>query len=324
MNKESFYIFSEPERVDQNRLMDYLGVFAEACGEYYLPPISFAGLGHMRSASPQHGSCLVFRRNMLVRAYRSGALSKGDLRCSAMDFLTFGNAFFEIRRNGVGGVTGLSYVPTINMRVLTDGKGYRQLLKDGNHVDFSQSEMLCLREHDPIQQIYGMPDWLGGMQSVLLNEDATLFRRKYFKNGCHLGYIFYTNDAKMTPEQEESIKTKLQEGTGAGNFRTMFVSIPNGSEKAIQIIPIGDISQRDEFTAIKNLSAADVREAHRVPPILMGVVPEGSGSLGDPIKVEQVYTQTEVAAMVQTYEELNDYLPRHLQLKFELEKDNAE
>lgn len=324
MSDVSLYSFGDPEPVNVSRMLDYLGVFPDTGGDYYLPPVQLAGLGQLRCACVQHGSCLVFRRNMAARAYRDGALSRSDLRKSLMDFLTFGNAYFEIRRNGFGAVTGLDYVPSINMRVLTGNRGFRQLLKGGDHRDFTHDEMLQLQEHDTNQQIYGLPDWLAGMQPVLLNQDATLFRRRYFKNGCHLGYIFYTNDAKMTQEQADAVKTQIESGKGAGNFRTMFVSIPGGSEKAIQVIPIGNIGQQDDFANIKNLSAADVREAHRVPPVLLGIVPQGTGSLGDPIKLEKVYTATEVAAVAQLYETLNEVLPPKLKLKFDYEVKNDE
>lgn len=320
----SIYSFGEPEPMESSRILDFLGVFPESTGEYYLPPVEFGGLSRLRYACGQHGSCLVFRRNMAARAYKGGALSIGDLRKSVMDFLTFGNAFFEIRRNGFGAITGLDYVPTINMRVRTGERGFRQMLKGGEYRDLEPDAILQLQEHDTNQQVYGVPDWLGGMQSVLLNEDATIFRRKYYKNGCHLGYIFYTNDAKMTDEQADEIRAKIESGKGAGNFKTMFVSIPGGSEKAIQIHKIGEIGQNDSFTDVKNLSAADVREAHRVPPVLMGIVPQGTSSLGDPIKVEQVYTATEVAAIAQTYEGLNQHLPARLRLKFDYEGKNYE
>jgi len=315
-NKESFYAFGEPEPVTGARIFDYLGVFTDAYGDYYLPPISLLGLSQMRFANPQHGSCIVFRRNMAARSYIDGGLPMADFRRCITDYLTFGNAYIELIKNRLGQIIGLRHLPGLNMRVLAGQKGYRQLLKKGEYIDFTPDEVLQVKEYDTTQDIYGVPDWLGGMQSALLGEDATLFRRKYFKNGCHLGFIFYTNDPKMTPQQEEQIKDKLRSGKAAGNFRTMFISIPNGAEKAIQILPIGDISQKDEFTSIKNISANDVREAHRVPPVLMGIVPQGTGSLGDPEKTERVYTATEVAGLTQAFAALNEGLPANLQFKF--------
>ncbi|SEP34652.1 hypothetical protein SAMN02787149_106275 [Pseudomonas sp. Snoq117.2] len=40
-----------------------------------------------------------------------------------------------------------------------------------------------------------MLEWLAAMQSALLNESTTLFRRKYCSNGSHAGFIFYMIDA---------------------------------------------------------------------------------------------------------------------------------
>ncbi len=317
MSEESvFFSFGEPESVVNSPIASVFNSTLAECGEYFIPPVQLSGLGKMRQANAQHGSCIVFRRNMAAKAYQGGGLSMADFRKSITDFLSFGNAYIEVVRNRLGKVVELVHVSALNMRVRTKSRGYRLLLKGNKYIDFEPNEIIHIKEYDTSQEVYGLPDWLGGLQAIFLNEDATLFRRKYFKNGCHLGYIFYMNDAKMTPSQEDSIKRQLKEGKGAGNFRTMFINIPNGAKDAIQIMPIGDISQKDEFKNIKSLSAADVREAHRVPPLLMGVIPEGSSSLGDPIKVYNVYQATEVAALSQVYEAINEQLPQNLQLKF--------
>ena len=120
----------------------------------------------------------------------------------------------------------------------------------------------------------------------------------------------------MPPAARTKLEEKFREGKGVGNFKSSYIHIPNGTEKAIQIIPIGDISQKDEFANIKNISANDVLTAHRVPPVLMGIVPQGNSSLGDPEKIERVYIRTEVRAICQPFEDLNDRLPKGLRLKF--------
>ena len=48
----------------------------------------------------------------------------------------------------------------------------------------------------------------------------------------------------------------------------------------------------------------------------MGVVPQGTTSLGDPEKVERVYNRTEVRALCQNFQDLNERLPAKLHLKF--------
>lgn len=51
-----------------------------------------------------------------------------------------------------------------------------------------------------MQQVYGSPDYVGGIQSALLNSDATVFRRRYFNNGAHMGFILYSTDPDLHSE----------------------------------------------------------------------------------------------------------------------------
>lgn len=319
-DKPQFHFrIDDPEPVSGSNIINLLGTFADLGGEYFVPPIDLAGLSKMRFANGQHGSCIVFRRNMAENAYRGGALSLEDLSAAATDLLTFGQAYLQVFRNYLGVIVRLGHIPALNMRVRTEKRGYRLLRSRSSEtdVDFPPDEIMMIKEYDTGQQIYGVPDWLGGMQSALLNCDATLFRRKYYINGAHLGYILYTNDENLDEASENAIRDAVRKGKGVGNFKTAYFHIPGGGEKAFQIIPIGDISQKDEFLNIKSISANDVREAHRVPPVLMGIAPTGTGSLGDPVKVSRTYVETEVSAICRKFERLNDRLPAALRLKFD-------
>ena len=61
-----------------------------------------------------------------------------------------------------------------------------------------------------------------------------------------------------------------------GNFRSMFVNIPGGAEKGIQLIPVGDIATKDEFERIKNITAQDILVGHRFPIGKAGIIPQGT------------------------------------------------
>jgi capsid portal protein len=66
------------------------------------------------------------------------------------------------------------------------------------------------------QNIYGVPDYLGGMHALLLNESATLFRRRYYNNGAHAGFIFYTNDPNLSEADEERMQPRSGLAKGWG------------------------------------------------------------------------------------------------------------
>lgn len=311
--------FGDPEPVSASRLLDYIGVFTDISGRYYEPPVSLNGLSQSRFANAHHGSCLFFKRNILSGYFQpSDAISLQQFRAAALDYGVFGNAYFKKIRNNAGQIVRLEHLPALNMRRLRE-KNRFALLKPGwksELIKFAVDEVVQVAEYDTTQQIYGIPEWLCALQAILLNEDATLFRRRYFKNGSHLGYILYTSDEHIDPDTEKALAEQIASGQGAGNFRSMYINIPGGRERAVQLIPVGDISQRDEFERIKNISADDVVVAHRVPPALAGIKPNNTGGFGDIEKIKSVYVSTEVVAMAHPFEDLNDQLPPRVRFEF--------
>ena len=51
-------------------------------------------------------------------------------------------------------------------------------------------------EPDINQEIYGLPGYLSAIPSAFAQRSATLFRRKYYINGSHAGFIMYMTDAQ--------------------------------------------------------------------------------------------------------------------------------
>ena len=118
------------------------------------------------------------------------------------------------------------------------------------------------------------------MQSALLNESATLFRRKYSNNGSHAGFIFYMTDAAQKEEDIDSLRTALRSAKGPGNFRNLFVYAPNGKKDGIQLIPVSEVSAKDEFKAIKGITSDDMLARLRSLSQLMGIVRQNAGGFG--------------------------------------------
>ena len=58
----------------------------------------------------------------------------------------------------------------------------------------------------------------------------------------------------------------------------------------------------------KPLSRDDVLAAHRMPPVLLGIVPKSSGGLGDIAKAADVYHLTEVEPIMQAMQQVNDWV----------------
>lgn len=307
--------FGDPESsVTTHHLSDYVGVFYNDYGNYYIPPVSMLGLIQLMRANPHHGTLPSFRANMLLKYFEQNALvSRKNLKHTAIDYSSTGNGYFQLIRNRLQQVVEVKHLPAINMRRMKNDK-YGYLTKNGVLMPFKKGEVWHLAEYDPAQQIYGIPYWFGAVQSILLGEDARLFPRKFFKNGAHMGNVFATSG--LQPKEEKAIKDQLERTKGIGNFRTMHIGLPSGKvEEVIKIIPIGEIGSKVEFTKFMNQSATDILEAWRFRPELVGMMPE-VGSSGDLAKIMMMNYENEVIPFQQEFEQLNEHLPAKHHIKF--------
>lgn len=299
------FTFGEPVPVLDQR--DFMGYFHSAWnGRWYEPPVSFDGLAKALTANPHHQSALDLKASLLAAHFRPHKLlSRVDFKRLARDYLVFGNAYPERRRSMLGGTIALKPALARWTRMKRDGDA--MMLIDGKEHDFEPGSVLQILEPDINQEIYGLPGYLGAMQSALLNEAATLFRRKYYVNGSHAGFVFYMSDAAADTKDVDAVRTALKEAKGPGNFRNLFMYAPNGKKDGIQIIPISEVTAKDEFFNMKNVTRDDVLAAHRVPPQLLGIVPTNAGGFGSVDQAAQIFFRHEIQPLQSAFVAINDW-----------------
>lgn len=309
MDNVAFFTFGDPEPALSGQILDSLGVWLLDNGQYYQPPVPWRGLARLLRANAYHGPIIEFKTNVVMRGFMaSPAVSRRTMHAAATDYQVFFNAYLQKVRNFYGEVIALRHLPAINMRRMKEEDHYCMLTSTGQVVPFQPGEVLHLKNYDVSQAIYGMPYYLGAVQSMLLNEDATLFRRRYYRNGAHMGYIFYSASASLDAESRDKIKAAIEGAKGLGNFRNMFLHLPNGREKDIQILPVGDFSTKDELERIKNISRDDIIAAHRIPPAMASIIPQNNAGFGDITKIDQVYEKNEILPVREILLEVNDCL----------------
>jgi len=309
MDQPICFTFGDPEPALSGQMLDGLGVWLLDNGQYYQTPVPWRGLARLLRANAYHGPIIEFKTNMVMRGFvPSTAVSRWVMHAVATDYNVFANAYLQKVFNFYGEVIGLRHLPAINMRRAKEPGQYGMLTITGQFVTFQPGEVLHIRNYDVSQEIYGMPYYLGAVQSMLLNEDATLFRRRYYRNGAHMGYIFYSASSGIDEESRNKIKAAIEGSKGLGNFRNMFLHIPNGREKDIQILPVGDFSTKDELERIKNLSRDDIIASHRIPPAMASIIPTNTAGFGDITKADAVYARNEVQPIREILLEVNSCL----------------
>lgn len=303
--------FSFGEPVPVLDAADIMGYFESVLifQKYYAPPIDLNGLARAIRSASHHQSALTVKKNILLSTCKTTALlAQSELEKFVQDYLVFGNAYLEVVRNKFGKPIELKAPLAKYMRKGVEHGIYYQVTHGLNEHKFAQDSIFHLLNPDVNQEVYGLPDYLAALQSAFLNESATLFRRKYYLNGAHAGSIIYMTDPTQSASDIEQIKEQIQQAKGRGNFKNLFIHVPNGKREGIQVIPLSDIVAKDEFANIKNSSRDDILAAHRVPPQLMGIIPTNTGGFGDVEKAGRVFFINEIKPLQQRLKEINDWI----------------
>jgi len=306
--KMQAFTFGEPSPVlDRRDILDYVECVTN--GRWYEPPVSFTGLAKSLRAAVHHSSPIYVKRNILASTFiPHPMLSQQDFSRFVLDFLVFGNAFFEKRFSETGRVLKLEASPAKYTRRGVEPDSYWYVPTFSNPHQFMPGSVFHLLEPDINQELYGMPEYLSALNSAWLNESATLFRRKYYQNGAHAGYIMYVTDAAQSSTDVEALREAMRSSKGLGNFKNLFFYAPNGKPDGIKIVPLSEVATKDDFFNIKKASAEDLMSAHRVPPQMMGMMPNNTGGFGDVIKASQVFVRNELTPLQERIKEINNWL----------------
>jgi PBSX family phage portal protein len=225
-----------------------------------------------------------------------------------LDLLVFGNAYLEKRKAMSG--KALAYEPALAKymrRSNTNLDQYYFVRGWNDEHEFMAGSICHLMNPDIDQEIYGLPEYLSCMHAALLNESATLFRRKYYQNGSHAGFILYLTDAAQQEEDIDAIRDALKNSKGPGNFRNLFVYAPNGKKDGMQLIPVSEVAAKDEFINIKNVTRDDLLSAHRIPWQLMCIPPSQGAVYGSPGPVAEVFARNEIEPLQLQLMEINEW-----------------
>ena len=287
------FTFGEPESVlDRRSLLDMLQVYRN--DRWYEPPLSREGLARSFNASPHHSSAILLKRNIVVsEVVATPYLSSAVFERLVQDFLVFGECYLLQIANRFGGLVRLDYLPAKYMRRGVEPGVFWYVPGSSPEVAYPAGAVVQIMQPDINQEIYGAPEYISAIQAALLNEAATLFRRRYYLNGSHAGYILYAT-GDIDEKDTTKLRAALRASKGPGNFRNLFVHAPAGKEGSLKILPVAEQGAKDVFLDIKNATRDDVLAAHRVPPQLLGIVPAQGSAFGNPKDATGMFWMLEI------------------------------
>ena len=257
------FTFGEPTAVlDKRDIMNYAECIHNGC--WYEPLVSFHGLAISLRSAVHHSSPLYVKRNILASTFiPHPLLCQQEFSKFALDYLRFGNAFMELRRNALGKSMRLETSPAKYTRRGVEEGVYWFVNEWKEAQQFEADQVFHLIEPDVNQELYGLTKYLSALNSGWLNEAAMLFRRKYYQNGAYAGNILYMTDAAQSSSDIERMRQVMRDAKGIGNFRTLFIYAPTGKLDGIKILSFSEVATGDDFFNIKKTTRDDLLSARR-------------------------------------------------------------
>ncbi len=316
--KPHIFTFGKVETITNRRqLLDYGATYYN--GKWWEPVCNYQTLAGLLHLTPYHESAIDAWCNIVsgtlipsqTKANGKRILKKKTMLKGMKDYRTFGNAYFYLRRSRDNRVIAVEHLPALYMRrgkqenefyyLHQESPAY--LLEEPNWTHYDR-DIVHIKRYDVRQEIYGVPGYLGALDAAYLNRESTLLKRQFFVNGAHLGFVFVLTSAEILDEDVTAIEDALKDAKG--DFGNLFVHIPGEKEGAVKIIPIGDIASKDDFWNVKMSSREDVLAQHRVPLVLMSIMPQNTSGLGKPQDAALVFAKNEVEPFHDELDELND------------------
>ena len=305
--RSTAFTFGDPMPVmNRAEIRDYVQLIT--LNGWYEPPVSWSGLAKIFRSGTHHASAIYFKRNVLASTFVPHRLMSRDaFRRWALDFMIFGNGYQTAVKNRLGGVLRYEPAPAKYVRRMADLETYVQTNGWQQVHEFDLGSVHHLIEPDVNQEVYGLPEYLGSLHAAMLNESSTLFRRRYYENGSHAGFILYLTDDKAGQGDIDALREALKSAKGPGNFRNLFYYAPGGNKDGMQLIPVSEVAAKDEFFNIKNITRDDLLAAHRVPPQLLGIVPSNTGGFGAADTAARVFGRNEIEPLQAQFLAFNEW-----------------
>lgn len=306
-----------PEPVlDSNGVLDYLHCYWN--GEYWEPPVDRYGLNRLRHASVYHPSAMQAKINMVMGTTEivdKSMITYDDIEALISDLEFFGDFHVQGILSRTKKVVRLKHAHSIYTRRLED-KNQFGFVRPGEEMHtFKKGAVLQVRKFDTTQEMYGLPGYLASINAILLKENALLFRRKYYKNNAHMGFILYISDPAIGDPAIDKIEKSLKDAKGPGNFKNMVIHSPNGDKDAIQLVSVSEFAAKDEFLNVNRVAMADQLAIHRVPWQLMGILPDTNTPAGNMPDVATVFAMNEIKPFHRKLDSINQFAGKTI-LKF--------
>lgn len=221
-------------------------------------------------------SVTVVIENSLYEKHYKQTTESGDRRFAAWGD---GLDFYYGETDRAGGLVRAGEAATSNSK-LSDARDLRNTYRyqGGNASDDrSFSELIHIMDASSLSRYYGYPSWLSAVASIELVQALMQHQFDFHLNRGVPEFMLFLLGAKVGDDEWAEIEASIDRNIGLGNtHKSMAVNLddPNLTVQ-LEKLAMERSEDGDYFKSMMETLALNIVSAHRVPPILAGILIPG-------------------------------------------------
>ncbi|WP_336358999.1 phage portal protein [Haloarcula sp. CGMCC 1.6347] len=138
------------------------------------------------------------------------------------------------------------------------------------------NELIFIRNPSPIEQDYGVPDWVSAIRTIGADEAAKDYNRAFFDNDTIPRFVIKVTGGELSEESKNDLRQMLH-GLREESHRAVILEVEKffdgmDDDVEIELEPLGQgISEEMDFRLFREKNEHEIAKVHEVPPILIGV-----------------------------------------------------
>jgi len=145
------------------------------------------------------------------------------------------------------------------------------------------NELIFVRNPSPLEQDYGVPDWVSAIRTIGADEAAKDYNREFFDNDTIPRFVIKVTGGELSEESRNDLRQMLH-GLREESHRAVILEVEKfqqglDDDVEIELEPLGQgISEEMDFRLFREKNEHEIAKVHEVPPILIGVTESSNRS----------------------------------------------
>lgn len=229
-----------------------------------------------------------------------------------IDYGIAGEWFAECEHDNLGRPKYLYHVPVNSMSVIYKKDAYRERLYKQETTRKTETlaaygakgetnTILHMVEYTPLNEFYGLPDWLAALEKLRLDDSLTRYLAAFFENGAVPDFVVFLKHFPTDLKAKKKIVEGFKNNRGVRNaHRIAVLECPTGGD--IDIKPLASPLKDFDFSGMEEICKKSVITAHGVPPRHMGEVVGSIGGSSDGEAQEDSFNDLTISPMQFSFE----------------------